>query len=78
MALWTMILVMVGGAVIVGVILVWLAAGRAHFTWRISWLTGIFVAICATSLVAGSRLASGLAGGIFELASAIINLVKNI
>jgi hypothetical protein len=73
-----MISVMVGGAVIVGVLLVWLAAGRARFTWRISWLTGIFVVICAASLTAGSRLASGIAGGIFELASAIANLVKNI
>jgi hypothetical protein len=73
-----MILVMVGAAVIVGVILVWLVTGRAHFTWRISWLTGIFVAICAASLVAGGRLASGIADGIFELANAIINLIKDI
>jgi type IV secretory pathway VirB2 component (pilin) len=69
---------MVGGAVIVGVLLVWLASGRAQFTWKISWIIGIFVAICATSLVAGSRLASGIAGGIFELVNAIANLIKSI
>lgn len=78
LALSTMISVMVGGAVIVGVLLVWLASRRAQFIWRISWITGIFVVISATSLVAGNRLASGIAGGIFELVGGIVNLIKNV
>ncbi len=67
---------MIGAAVIVVLILIWLASGRVQFTWRISWVIGAFVVICAASLAAGGRLATWIAGGIFEAVSGIVHLIS--
>ncbi len=69
---------MLGAAVIVTLILVWLASGRVQFTWRISWLAVTFVVICAASIVAGGRVAGWIAGGIFEAVRGIVNFLSMI
>ena len=63
---------MVGAGVIVGMLLVWLSRKRLEFTWRISWLMGAVVAVCAASLPGGIKLMTFIAGGIFTLVHGIV------
>ena len=65
---------MVGAAVIVGVIGIWLTTGRVQFTWRISWLAVGFALICATSLAVGGKLSGWIAGGIFTFIRGVAGL----
>jgi hypothetical protein len=56
---------MLGPAVIIAALLLWLSRGRVAFTWRMSWLSALFVVICVASLTAGMKVAGGIAGGLF-------------
>lgn len=69
---------MVGAAVAVGLVLAWLASKRLEFTWRVSWLMGLGAAICAASLNGGTKVATGVAGGIFTLAHGIASFIGHI
>ena len=69
---------MVGAGVIVGVLLIWLSRKRLEFTWRMSWLMGAVVAICAASLPGGIKLMTLIAEGIFALVHGIVALISAI
>ena len=70
-----MIAGMVGAAVGVGLLLIWLAGKRLEYTWRISWLAAAFAVICAASLAAGGRLSGWISGGIFTLIQGVVRLI---
>ena len=69
---------MVGAGVLVGVLLIWLATGRVQYTWRMSWLMGAVVAICAASVPGGIKLMTLIAEGIFALVHGIVALISAI
>jgi hypothetical protein len=56
---------MLGPAIVVALLLLWLSRGRVAFTWRMSWLAAAFVVICVSNLHAGMKVVSGIAGGLF-------------
>ena len=55
---------MLGPAVVVALLLLWLSRGRLAFTWRMSWLAALFAVICVANLTAGLKVAGGIAGGL--------------
>ena len=62
---------MVGAAVIVGVILVWLASRRVEFCWRTLWLFVIIVGICAGSASNAVHVTGDIGGGLYEIAHGV-------
>ena len=62
---------MVGAAVIVGVVLVWLSSQRLEFGWKMAWVFVIIVGICAGSASNAVHVTGDIGGGLYEIAHGV-------